>query len=380
MLDLKAALAEAHSNNLELRAARERRAQAIAGLSIARQFPNPTVAFAVARDTPHESATWDQTIELGGKRGQRIAVAQAEQKTTEVEIAVLERQVRRRTREAFYKTLWARAERDQLKVAQDLAAHTREVAQQRFDAGDVAEIDVIEADVESTRAKVDSESAQQSSRSADVLLAGLLNRNLAVAVPIEGRLEAIPPDPTLEDVTRLALASNADIQRAGAEVAAEEKRLALAKGARIPNLEVQAGVDLNSPPDFNVGPRGQIGMVLPIFNHGQGEVALSSAKLRFLNLSLEAQKTTASAEVAAAYFDHLAKAYEARQYQGRILPEAERLEQMSEDSYRSGKSTLLALIDAQRKLNEVRRAYLDSLFAAQSSFANLEEIVGADLE
>jgi len=164
VLDLKAALSEAHSNNLELRAARERRAQAIAGLSIARQIPNPTVAFAVTRDTPHESVTWDQTIELGSKRGQRIAVAQAEQRTTEVEITVLERQVRRRTREAFYKTLWARAEREQLKLAQDLAAHTREVAQQRFDAGDVAELDVIEADVESTRAKVESESAQQSSR------------------------------------------------------------------------------------------------------------------------------------------------------------------------------------------------------------------------
>ena len=80
------------------------------------------------------------------------------------------------------------------------------------------------------------------------------------------------------------------------------------------------------------------------------------------------------------YFDFSAKAHQAEQYRDRIVPQTERLEQMAEDSYRSGKSNLLTLIDAQRKLNDVRKAYLDSLFAAQSSFAALEETVGAPLD
>ena len=62
------------------------------------------------------------------------------------------------------------------------------------------------------------------------------------------------------------------------------------------------------------------------------------------------------------------------------MPQSVRLEEMSEDSYRAGKSNLLTLIDAQRKLNETRNAYLDSLFAAQSAFAALEESVGAALD
>jgi outer membrane protein TolC len=62
------------------------------------------------------------------------------------------------------------------------------------------------------------------------------------------------------------------------------------------------------------------------------------------------------------------------------VPQTVKLEEMAEDSYRSGKSNLLTLIDAQRRLNETRKTYLDSLFAVQSSFAVLEEVVGASLD
>jgi cobalt-zinc-cadmium efflux system outer membrane protein len=379
-LDLKTALAEAQSNNLDLRAAREQRAQALAGLSIAGAIPNPTVSFSATRDTPHESVLWDQPLEIGGQRGRRLAVAREEQRATEIEIAVLQRQLRHRTRDAFYRALWARAERDQLKHAEDLSVRTRDVVKQRFDAGDVAELDVISADVEATRATVDRETAEQSQRSADAALAGLLNRPLDRALDLQGALDQVPSGRTIADVTQLALQSSADIQRATQEIRTEERRLALARAQRIPNLDLQAGVDLNSPPDFQVGARGQVGVTLPLFYHGQGEVALSSAKLNFFRLTLEAGRTAVSAEVAGAYYDYAAKAFQAQQYKERILPEAEKLAQMAEDSYRFGKSNLLTLIDAQRRLNEVRRAYLDTLFAAQSSFANLEEVVGADLD
>jgi cobalt-zinc-cadmium efflux system outer membrane protein len=379
-LDLKDVLSLAHRNNLELRAARERRAQGIAGISIAGQIPNPTISFSAARDTPHEGVVWDQPIELSGKRGRRLAIAREEQRATEIEIAVLERQVRRRTREAFFRALWARAQRDQLRAAEGLAVRTREIVGARFDAGDVAELEVIQADVEATRAAVDAEAAQQSLRAADAQLAGLLNRPPTVQLSIQTRLEDIPRDLSLEETTRLALASNAEILRTVQELSTEERRLALAKAERIPNVDLQAGLDLNSPPDFQVGPRGQIGLTVPLFYHGQGEVALSNAKLRFLRLSLEAVRTTTSAEVAGAYFDYVAKLYQAQQYKSRILPEAQRLRAMSEESYRSGKSNLLTLIDAQRKLNDIQRAYLDSLLSTQAAFAALEEIVGANLD
>ena len=379
-LDLRGALTAAEGANLELRAARQQRAVALAGLSIAGQIPNPTVSFAAARDSPHESVLWDQPLELGGKRGKRRAVAQSEQRTTEIDIAVLSRQIRHRVREAFYRALLTRAQAAQSKTTLDLTTRIADTVRQRFESGDVAQLDVIQAEVEAERAAADYETAVQTQKIADAQLAALLNRSLDQTWNLQGRLDELPRVEALQSVTERAMASNADILRTTQDLETEERRLSLTKAQRIPNVDLQAGVDLNSPPDFNVGPRGQIAVALPIFNHGQGEVAQSNAKLELLRLSLQAQRTNASVQVIAAYYDYIAKTGQSNQYSQRIVPQTTKLEQMAEDSYRSGKSNLLTLIDAQRRLNDTRKTYLDSLFAVQSSFAVLEEVVGASLD
>lgn len=379
-LDLKQALAAAEIGNLELRAARQQRAVALAGLKIAGQSPNPTISFAAARDLPHESLLWDQPLEIGGQRGKRKALAQEEQKTTEIDITVLSRQIRRRTREAFYRDLLAHAQTEQSKTAFDLASRIADIVHQRFDAGDVAQLEVIQAEVEAARSSADYEAALQTQKVADAQLAALLNRPLDQPLSLQGRLDDLPKPETLLALNEKSMAANVDILRTTQDLATEERRLTLAKALRIPNVDLQAGVDLNSPPDFNVGPRGQIAVALPLFNRGQGEVAQSNARLEFLRLSLQAQKTNASVQVIAAYYDYAAKAGQSNQYGQRIVPQTVKLEDMAEDSYRSGKSNLLTLIDAQRRLNETRKTYLDSLFAVQSSFAILEEAVGASLD
>src|SRR5881392_4221170 len=81
-LDLRSVLVAAEADNLELRAARQQRAMALAGLQTARQFLNPSISFGAAQDTPHESVLWDQIFELGGKRGKRIALAREEKEQT----------------------------------------------------------------------------------------------------------------------------------------------------------------------------------------------------------------------------------------------------------------------------------------------------------
>ena len=379
-LDLKTALQIAESSNLELRAARQQRAIALAGIKTAGQLMNPTVTASVSRDAPHEGVLLGQTLELGGKRSRRIAVAREEQKSTEIDIAVLERQIRQRTREGFYRVLWSREQSEQSKAALDLATRIRDVVNQRYQLGDVAQLEVIQAEVEMARSAAEYQTAQLEQRVADAQLAALLNRALETPLTLSGRLSDIPAQPAQQAIVDAALQSNAEMKKTTQELAIEQKRLELAKAQRIPNLDLQAGVDLNSPHDYQVGPRGQIGIQLPLFYRGQGEIAESNAKLEFLRLSLESTKTAATAEGLGAYFDYIAKSQEAEQYRANIVPQSVHLEEMSEESYRAGKSNLLTLIDAQRKLNETRKAYLDSLLAAQSAFATLEESVGTALD
>ena len=379
-LDLAAALRTADLANLELRAARQQRALALAGLTSARQLPNPALSFTAARDTPHEGFLLDWPLELGGKRAKRIAVAQESQKSTEIDIAVLARQVRRRTREAFYRSLSASAQTEQARTAFDLSSRVHDLVQQRYEAGDVAQLEVLQTDVEVARSTADYQTTAQAQRAAEVTLAALLNRSFTEPLPLSGRLTDIPPAPALDAVTAQAMQSSADLLRTAQELRTEEARLALARAQRIPNLDLQAGMDFNSPPEFNTGGKGGFTITLPVFYRGQGEVVLSTTRIELLRLMLASQRTNVAAQVASAYFDYLAKAHQAQQYRDQIVPRTQRLEEMAEDSYRSGKTGVLTLIDAQRRLNDVRKAYLDALFAAQSSFAALEEAVGASLD
>jgi cobalt-zinc-cadmium efflux system outer membrane protein len=379
-LDLRSVLAAAETGNLELRAARQQRAIAIAGLTTARQLPNPTVSFTAARDTPHEGVSVDVPVELGGKRGKRIAVAKEEQKSTEIDIAVLSLQLRRRTREAFYRALSAREETAQAKRALELTTHIRDLVQQRFEAGDVAQLEVLQAELELAKSSADYETTEQAQRAADVTLAALLNRNLEEPFSLQGQLDNVPPSPTLQSVTDHAMQSNGDLLKTAQDLRTEERRLVLANSQKIPNLDLSAGSDFNSPNEFRVGGKGGISVTLPLFNHGQGDIALSTARSELLRLTLASQRNNVSAQVASAYFDYVAKSHQVQQYHDRVLPQSIRLEQMAEDSYQSGKTNVLTLLDAQRRLNDVRVAYLSSLFAAQSSFAALEEAVGAPLD
>jgi cobalt-zinc-cadmium efflux system outer membrane protein len=244
----------------------------------------------------------------------------------------------------------------------------------------VAQLEIVQAEVELARSSADYETTAQAQHAADVALAALLNRSFDAPFRLQGRLEDIPPAPTLKAVTDQALETSGDLLKTTQDLRTEEHQLDLAKAQRIPNLDLSAGTDFNSPPDFRAGPKGGISVTLPLFYHGQGEIALSTARRELLRLNLASQRVNVSAQVAAAYFDYVAKAHQVEQYRDRVLPESVRLEQMAEDSYRSGKTNLLTLLDAQRRLTDIRTTYLSALFAAQSSFASLEEAVGASLD
>ena len=151
-LSLQMALDLADKQNLDLLAARQRQAISQAGVRIARQRLNPTFNFTALRDEPHEGVFVDQPLELGGQRGRRIEVAHQEGALTDLEIAALERQIRRQTREAYFQLSLSREESQRREHILELAKRLEQIARDRFNAGDVAQLEVIEAGLEVARA------------------------------------------------------------------------------------------------------------------------------------------------------------------------------------------------------------------------------------
>ena len=381
-LTLASALDLASRQNLDLAAARVQRAVARAGVRVAGERPNPAASFAALRDTPHESLFFDQPVEIGPKRKDRIELAREEGTLTETDISSLEREVRHAVRDAYFALAHARATTAEQSSVLKLAERLQDIAQARFQAGDVAQLEVTQAELEVARARADVEVAQQEERVALSDLNALLNEPAAENWDLGDAFAMLPPTETLDELLARAGASNAEILRIEQEAKVEESRERLLEAERIPNLGLEFGVDFNSPGPggFQEGPRGQISMELPIFSHNQGEIAQSEANQIALGGQLTAARRAADARVESAYFDLEARRTQAQLYRDTLLPASQRLEEMTEESYRAGKANILTVLGAQHDVQQVQRDYLGSLLAVQSAFAQLEEAVGAPLD
>lgn len=184
----------------------------------------------------------------------------------------------------------------------------------------------------------------------------------------------------MNDLIARARQFNPEIQLLGQERKVEESRRALLKSERVPNLAVQVGSDLNAPPDFRAGPRGALAMELPLFSRNQGQITQSLATEQVLTAESEAMARAVAARLEASYFDIRAQQTQVELYSVKLLPLARQVEGLAEESYRTGKTSILSVVQAQQNVQEVERNYLESVFALQSMFAGLEEAVGGPID
>lgn len=379
-LTLSQALALADKQNLNLAAARLQHDVAVAGILIAGERPNPTVSFAATRDTPHESLFADLPLEVWGQRGRRIAQAKQQVALTDIEVQTTARQIRHDVRAAYFAAALAHAMTKQQADAAALTHRLQDIAQQRFDAGDIPQLEVLQATLETSRADADLQVAQQEEKVAASKLSALLNEPADTAWDFGNSLETLPPDFAAQDLVQRAMNANTELQHIAQEENVERANADLLRRTRLPEVSVEAGADFNSPPDFTVGARGQLTMGVPIFNRNQGELAQSAANLRALEGEAAATRRSVSGDVQAAFFELQSKQTEVALYRDKLAPAAHQLESLAEESYRAGKSNILGVIEAQREVQQTVREYLQSLLELQQAFADLEQAVGANLD
>lgn len=379
-ITLQDAFMLAERQNLDLAASRLQRAVAQAGIRIAGERPNPTVSFSATRDTPHESAFFDQPLEIWGQRGRRIDQAKQELSLTEIEIATTQREVRKNIREAYYSAALARAFTLQQTKVTDLAHRLQDIAKARYDAGDIPQLEVMQADVEVAKADADLEVTRQEERVAFSKFSALLNEPSSTLWEIGSPLETAPATVAMNDVVQRAIGANYDILHLQQEANVERSKAALLRAERMPEVSIEAGADFNAPPDFQVGARGQLTVGVPIFNRNQGELAQSAANLAALEGQLLAKKRSVTGDVEAAFYDLASKQTQVSLYHDKVLPAAQQVEALAEESYRAGRANILEVLNAQKDVQQTEHEYLQALFDLQQAFAELEELVGVNLD
>jgi len=379
-LTYEQALALATSRNLSLDAARRQRVIREAAIRTARQAPNPSVAVELTRDTPHQVFTFDLPVELGGKRARRIDLATEELTLADVDLRAELRAVRRDLRQAFY-SLIAADERVRLdESVLDIARRVRDAAQGRFEAGASPRLEVLQADLGVTRAEADLELARSTRAAAQAGLNSVLNlppqQMLAVAGSLSDRLATM----SYEQALALATASNTDLLSLDRQIAVEERRVQMLRAERTPTPVFSVSGLFNNPPDFNAAPAAGVSIEIPLFSRNQGPIAASIATASQLRAKRDATRRTVENAVYGTIAKIDAERRQLDAYQQRLVPTATDLEALAEESYRAGRTSVLGVLDAQRSLRDLTREALQAALDLQLSIADLEEILGTDIQ
>lgn len=379
-LTFEAAFELATVRNLGLEAARRQKAIREAQIRIARQLPNPDVAFEASRDVPHQVVTFNLPLEIGGKRSRRIELARTQARQADIDVAVETRTLRRNLRQSFYGLL---AAEERVRVAEEVAAladRVLEVARARFEEGDAPRLDVLQADLGRARAQAELGLARSTRMAAQADLNSVLNQPASELVSVTGDLARTGALPDVARATTLAAASNTDLMAADEELAVEERRVSLLRAERLPTPTFSIGGVFDAPGEFQAGLAGGVSFAVPLFTRSQGEIAEARATVLQLQARREAIRRTVENAVFTAVARIDAQRRQLETYRLTILPAAAELATLAEESYKLGRNPVLALLDAQRSLRDVRREYLQALLEFQSAVADLEETTGAAIQ
>lgn len=305
-----------------------------------------------------------------------------------------------------------------LVIAQEnlqLAQQLLEAAEDRQKAGAVGELDVnlvrgtlYSAELETQRARLDSSTARRR-------LATLLGLTAdAQRLVLSSALS--PESPLRFDgsrITELALAHRLDIQAARKETEATRARLALeyrkifpdvAIGAYLERTErralpgrniaadtARASVAAGSLTAPEIQSRGQrdmernqeidaifgpaFNLTLPIFDQNQAQIARARYSYEQSLRQLDALERSVVQEVSQGVDQAETARKVAEYFRVKLLPQAQSNLDLSRESYKAGRASLIVLLDAQRVLLSTRRDAIASQRDSAIAVAELERLV-----
>jgi cobalt-zinc-cadmium efflux system outer membrane protein len=389
LISMEDAVRIALQYNQALRAQRLNIDQSKAGEITASLKPNPVLGNLVDTipifspqtirlQTQIYEETLSYTVERGGKREKRVAVAKDNTDVAAKTVTDNERQLRFQVVQAFINVLLAKSV---LLLAQDdLANYSQQLDlnKSRLTAGDLAEADYIKLSLQKLQFEQDVSSARLSVVQAKANLRQLLGyQSVAENYDVSGMLIHNKHDVQLEDLERQALANRPDLQaaRSGVKVAADTVALAFGNKVR----DWTWGGDYTNQ-NFGINGVGvSLSFELPFHDRNQGEIARSQAAVK------QAQETESSTQVGV--LTDVVNAYNGLRtseevvnlFEGGYLDQATQSRDLSNYAYQRGAATILDLLDAERSYRATQLAYRQALAAQMTAAEQVNLVVGAQV-
>ncbi len=377
-LTLEAAIDRATNQNPAIAAARLRRAIAAAGRGVAGERLNPEVRVEFERETPTEAYSVAVPWEAGGKRGKRIAVADAAIQTGEAELGLVIAETRAAVRRAYFARLIAEARLDLLTELKELSLRARNAAQQRFDAGAVPRLEVLQAQLALADLENQAAAATGQVAAARAQLNALIGLPIDTATTLATSLDVGSVISADQALTR-ARQSNAELVVAERRLDEQRGRIALARALQTPDVTPEVALTHGAEPEFTFGWRAAFSLAIPVFTHHRSGVVLEEAALVQLTAERDAILARITADVASAAAVADAQQRQYIRYRDEIIPQALEVERMAEDGYRLGQTGIATFLQALQATRDTRLRSLQAASELHAALAELERTVGASL-
>jgi cobalt-zinc-cadmium efflux system outer membrane protein len=376
-MSLQEALARAREQSPAIVSARLSQDEArgrLAGASV-RLTSNPQIEGAVGnrdgqgiRFTDFELGI-SQAFEPGARRSARLDGARAAIALSLAQTEEATRLVLREVSLAYYRLAHADARIRLLNSAHDLATRLFSVAERRFQAGDIAVLDVNLSRAALARVSAEREGAE----AAKALAAGELRQLLRLEDGVE-----------ISDA--LTRPPSADLSAAVQSASTRPELKALEAGVQEAEAELRVGLTY-SKPEYGFGARysreegdqivlGGMTLTLPVFSKGQEQRATGSARATRLRMELEAVRARVQTEVRTAHTVYNRRLAALTLLATDALPGLDENEQLTTRSFEVGQIGLPDLFLIRREILDTRFQYLDALLEAALARVELDAAAG----
>ncbi|MBI3722256.1 MAG: TolC family protein, partial [Fimbriimonas ginsengisoli] len=337
----------------------------------------------VPRTEKSVNATASLPLDISGNLGLAIHAAKSAEDASELAVQSAKNDLRRDVRKAFYRVLQSKELLD-VAIASKTGADLRLAnTKAQFEAGSLAKVDVLRADVQATQAESDRLAA------ANALDISKKSFNNQLALPVETPVDLAP----VADRSSLAPTDDARLFEAAQRLrpdldALRATAVALHAVTRAEERGLQPSLNLSSVVSRQIDPLSgtrpsltttALTLTWPIFDSGvtrarvkqdrQDEEALRiQTEQLALGISLEVRQATTNLANAAARLETAKRQVE-------LAEEAFRLAGVRRDA---GEGILLEVLDAQTDLTRARTQFVTTRYDYLAAYADLQRAIGVD--
>ena len=295
----------------------------------------------------------------------------------------LERNLIFNLRSAFVQTLQAKAVVDLAKQELDYYDHIIAISRSRFQAGDLAEIDLARIELQRVQYESDLQTAVVNLRTAKIQLLQLLNDRTPVEqFDVQGSFDFSDQLQPLEAFRQIALDNRPDLKAAlqSVQQATTNHKLAIANGSTDPTF----GGWYTYNPSFNnpyahqtVG--ASVSIPLRIFDRNQGEKQRTQIDVERNQHIEDLTRAQLFSDVDSAYAALNSNLILLQPYKAKYLAQAVHVREIVTFSYQQGGASLMDFLNAQSDYRNVQLAYLQLIGAYLTAAAQLNLAVGREV-